>query len=325
MEEQAKEASVSKMPKVSKEALIRIVAVIAVVAILVGGYYYSAKRKAEAGTKQAQEKVVVFVEKNLVQPGTKVEVTSATFENGLYKIVIKVGAQEVPTYLTQDGKTFFPQGIDMTEAEKKVAEEQVAAEIPKSDKPQVDLFVMSFCPYGNKAEDTLKPVYDLLKNKVDFNFHYIVTTSGDTVSSLHGAKEVTENEKEACVLKLAGKDKWFSIVSYVNSKCGADGACFEAGAKTLGINTAQVNACVASEGIALMKANEQVSNAAGANGSPTMTINGVETTAVYQYGNSEGYKKAICDSFNAAPEECAKVLASQATAAQAAAQGGSCN
>ena len=70
-----------------------------------------------------------------------------------------------------------------------------------------------------------------------------------------------------------------------------------------------------------MKAEEKKSTEAGATGSPTMKINGVDTKVVYKYGNSEEYKKVICDSFENTPEECAKVLgASTETSA-----GGSCN
>ncbi len=43
----------------------------------------------------------------------------------------------------------------------------------KSSKPELKFFVMSFCPYGNQAEDTLRPVYDLLKDKADFTPQYI--------------------------------------------------------------------------------------------------------------------------------------------------------
>jgi len=46
---------------------------------------------------------------------------------------------------------------------------------PKSAKPQVKFFVMSFCPYGNQAEAGLEPVYQLLKDKVDWQPHYIVS------------------------------------------------------------------------------------------------------------------------------------------------------
>jgi hypothetical protein len=43
----------------------------------------------------------------------------------------------------------------------------------KTDKPELKFFVMSFCPYGNQMEDTLRPVFDLLKNKVAITPHYI--------------------------------------------------------------------------------------------------------------------------------------------------------
>jgi glutaredoxin len=206
--------------------------------------------------------------------------------------------------------------------QQKIAAEKASAEIPKNDKPTVDLYVMSFCPFGNKAEDTLISVYTLLKNKVNFNFYYIVNTDGDTVQSLHGEKEVVQNEREACVLKNYGKDKWFSFVSYVNTNCGSDGACWETAAKNSGLSSASISTCVASQGVSLMKENEKASMSANANGSPAMFINGVSTDIVYKYGDSEGYKQKICGAFNKAPTECAKVLTSQTSAT--ATQGGSC-
>lgn len=43
----------------------------------------------------------------------------------------------------------------------------------KSDKPALQFFVMSFCPYGNQMEDILKPVVDLLGDKADIRPQYI--------------------------------------------------------------------------------------------------------------------------------------------------------
>lgn len=277
-----------------------------------------------------QEEAKAKVEKFIADNGGGAEIKGASEENGLYKIIISAGGKEISTYVTKDGSKFFPQAIDFVEVEKQIAESKKQQEVasqpaPKSDKPEVDLYVMAFCPYGNKAEDTLKPAYDLLKNKADFNFHYIVSVSGDKISSLHGQKEVDQNEREACVLKNYGKDKWFNFVAYVNSKCGSDGSCWETGAKSLAIDTAKITSCVSSQGLALMKAEADVSSAAGASGSPTLTINGQKTQAVYQYGNSDAYKKAICDAFNTAPAECSKTLNSAASTTQGAAQGGSCN
>lgn len=301
------------------------IALVLAVVIIAGGVfaYKQYQKKHDIGLEAAKAKVEQLIKED---GGT---VKEAAKDGDLYKVTISIGKQEQPIYITKDGTKLIQNVITFEEIEKqqemaKKQEEENSKPIPKTDKPTVDLYVMSFCPYGNKAEDTLKPVYDLLKNKVDFNFHYIVSVSGDSVQSLHGEKEVAQNEREACVLKDYGKDKWFSFVSYVNAKCGSDGACWEAGAKTLGLNTTKITACVTAEGTTLMKAEEEASTLANATGSPTMKINGVSAKSVSKFGSPEEYKKEICDAFSTAPAECAKKLAAQAAATQASAQGGSC-
>ena len=54
----------------------------------------------------------------------------------------------------------------------KLASKNVFAAV-KAEKPQLDFYVMSFCPYGNQMETTLKPVFDLLGNKVELKPRYI--------------------------------------------------------------------------------------------------------------------------------------------------------
>ncbi|MFA7319435.1 MAG: hypothetical protein WC022_02455 [Parcubacteria group bacterium] len=317
-------------PERKKMALLAVA--IIVVLIAVAGYKFKGinpmaffQHKKVLTAEEAKAKAADFIDKNLVQPGTKVDISGVTLTGELYKLDINVSGQKIEAYMTKDGSQFFPTAMDMNADPAAAKTDQPAAapdkEITKSDKPVVDLYVMAFCPYGNKAEDTLKPVYDLLKNKVTFNFHYIVSVNGTDVQSLHGAKEVTEDEKEACVLKTYGNDKWMAIATYVNDKCGSDGACFETGAKTLGIDVTKITACVTASGLDLMKANEKASADAGASGSPTMLVNGVTTSKVYQYGDSETYKQTICSAFNTAPAECSKTLASNTADAS---QGGSC-
>jgi hypothetical protein len=308
-----------------------IAAVIVVLVVVLTGSYKKVgslgnifSKNTDIGQEAAKQKVTDFVKNNLVQPGTEVAIKSIAEDSGMYKIILEVGKQEIETYITKDGTKFFPQVMNIAETEektKKAAEENSKPEeIAKSDKPAVDLYVMSFCPYGNKAEDTLASVYALLKNKVDFNFHYIVNSSGGQIQSLHGQKEVDQNEREACVLKNYDKDKWMDFVTYVNANCGSDGSCWEAGAKSLSLDTAKISSCVASSGADLMKVEEKASTDAGASGSPTMLINGTTTKSVYQYGNSNAYKQAICSAFNTAPEECSKELSAQTSTTE----GGSC-
>lgn len=314
-----------------KKFLPQIVGV-SVLAIIIAGlsYYNLVWKKGNISPQEAKVQVEDFINNNLMQEGTKAEIGEVVKEEGLYKVIVKIGegdqAQEIESYLTLDGKKFFPSApMDIEETKAQIAEakekENQPEDIPKAEKPTVDLYLMSFCPYGNKAEDTLASAYDLLKNKVDFNFHYIVSSDGDTINSLHGQPEVAQNEREACVLKYFGKDKWMGFVTYVNKNCGSDGSCWEAGVKSVGLSSAKIAACVKAEGTTLMKENEKKSADAGASGSPTMLINGVSTKAVYKYGDSESYKQAICLAFETAPAECGTVLGS----ATATTEGGSCN
>ena len=46
-------------------------------------------------------------------------------------------------------------------------------EAKKSDKPEFQFYVMSFCPFGNDAEDVIKPVFDLLGKSADIRPQYI--------------------------------------------------------------------------------------------------------------------------------------------------------
>ena len=64
---------------------------------------------------QAKAKVLDFIQNNLVQPGTKVEITSITEENGLYKIMLGVSGQTITSYLTKDGSKFFPEAMDIAQ------------------------------------------------------------------------------------------------------------------------------------------------------------------------------------------------------------------
>lgn len=300
-----------------------VVLVVAVV-LVAGAFAFKVySKKVDVGSVAVKTKIEGLIKES----GASVKEVAK--DGVFYKVTVGMEkGQDQFIYVTKDGKRLAEGVISFDEIEKqkemaKKQEEENSKPIPKTDKPAVDLYVMSFCPYGNKAEDTMKPVYDLLKNKVDFNFHYIVSTNGDEIQSLHGEPEVAQNEREACVLRDSGKDKWFGFVSYVNAKCGSDGKCWEAGAKSLGLNTTKIAACVSASGKDLMKENEKASQAANASGSPTLKINGVNSKAVYQYGSPEEYKKVICDAFNNAPAECSKKLAEIKGASTQ--QGGSCN
>ncbi len=262
-----------------------------------------------------------FVNENLVSEGSKAELKNTEVKGTLIELTMEVDGQDVPVYTNSDGSLIFLRPID-TKAAVQASKPKAETPIPKTDKPNVDLYVMSFCPFGNKAEDTILPVYNLLKDKVNWAVHYIVSVSGDKVSSLHGQPEVDQNMREVCVKKNYGVDAFWKFVTYVNSKCGSDGKCWEDAAKDAGADASKIKTCVESEGAKLMKEEADAAEKAGAQGSPTMFINGAESSKVYSYGQSDTYKEAICSAFNTAPKECETKLG---TSTEAATASGSCS
>lgn len=315
-----KEKKKSKKMDFWKTGFLGSVVVIIILLVVVLAGFGCRGATGKMTSDQASQEVLDLIQNGgLVPAGTEVSVDQIQEEAGLYKVDVSLNVQgqtqEITSYLSKDGKYFFPQAMNVEEVlaqqEGQQQEQQTQEEeVPKSDKPEVNLHVMSFCPYGNKAEDTMLPVYNLLKDKVDWNIHYIVNVDGNKVSSLHGQKEVDQNMREACVLENNGVGKWFEFVTYVDENCGSDGSCWETAAEEAGLNTNEIQTCVDEKGLELMKSSEEASNSAGATGSPTLIINGVKSRAVYEYGSPESYKQAICSAFNNPPEECDQVLSS---------------
>ncbi len=211
------------------------------------------------------------------------------------------------------------------EVQKQVAnpqtQAQASAEVQKTDKPTVDLFVMSFCPYGNRAENTVKPVKDLLGDKVNWNVHYIVSPQGNNFRSLHGPKEVDQDLRELCVNKLYDANTHWDFMLYVNENCGSDGSCWKDAANATGVAPKEIETCMQENGKELLGAEAKATQEKQVRGSPTLFINGVESKIIYRYENPEAIKNAICSAFENAPEECETVLEAQGSQAPS----GRCN
>lgn len=298
------------------------------------------EKKKELNIEEAKAKALSFINESLMQPGNSAEVKEIIEEDGLYKLKVSANGQEIDSYLSKDGSKFFPQVMDVEEVTKQVEEAkkaqggeaaETASTAPKSDNVKVELFVMAFCPYGVQAEEIMSPVYNLLKNKADINIRYIASIpegSSDIndVKSLHGAIEGVEDARQLCITKNYNKDVFWKYVTELNEKCypiyrdGEDEykTCWETAAKNAGIDTKKISSCIESEGVEMIKSEDAVAKGYGVTGSPSLVINGTKVNATR---TQEGFKKAICDAFNTAPEECAKTL--EGSAAPAAS--GGCN
>ncbi|MEF8847064.1 MAG: hypothetical protein V5A57_01380 [Candidatus Paceibacterota bacterium] len=298
------------------------------VLVLIGGLFYfyqggAAFSTNELSAEEAKTKATQFINNNLMGEGQNATVENVTTTDSLYKIGLKVSGQKYNSYMTKDGSLLFPQGYEMTDEnqdQQDQSSQDQNKEIPQKETPKVELFVQSFCPYGNQAENTMKPVYELLGDKVDWNVNFIASEQNGSFDSLHGAKEVTQDKRELCVIENQGLSKWFDFATYVNENCGSEGNCWEDAISNAGLNTASVTSCVEGSGADYLSEDASVTSERGVSASPTLFINGVESQAVYEYGNPNAYKEAICSGFEDKPAECEEELEGTSNSSS----GGSC-
>lgn len=147
-------------------------------------------------------------------------------------------------------------------------------------KPEVELFVMSYCPYAVKAEQELLPFFEKYGDTVDFKLRFIVNqkeTSGKNGSgeieftSLHGEPELIENKRQMVIAELY-PDKLFEYLL-----CRADHLeeAWVDCAKKVGLDIGRIAAAVEAEKVALDLVKEiQRKEALNIKGSPTLVIDG---------------------------------------------------
>jgi hypothetical protein len=271
------------------------------------------------------EKVRAYVNNNLIQQGTSVELLSTRENRGIYELKIRYLSQEETLYATKDCNLLFLSSLNMT-AGSGVQQTPSVTQVPvKSERPVVDLYVMAFCPYGTQAETVMSPVVDLLASKADIRVRYITTVTGDTagsVDSLHGPAEAKEDLGQICINKYY-PDKYWSYIRTFNEQCypswqdaAALASCRKNITASLSMNRTKIDACAqGAEGLALLKADETAGEKDNAYSSPTLVINGVRYSGPR---NPDAYKQAICNSFETVPSECSTVLSSVSAAASGA-------
>jgi hypothetical protein len=177
--------------------------ILLIIILAVIGFFSFHRPNTNLTPLQAENKTKVFVDKFLMQSGNKVTIEEVTTEYGLYKIKIGVTGSTVDSYLTKDGKLFFPQALDIDEITNEASADKdatPAASAPstivknKTEKPVVELFVMSYCPFGTQIERGILPALNTLKNKIDFQLKFVDY-------AMHGTKELTENLTQYCIQK----------------------------------------------------------------------------------------------------------------------------
>ena len=305
----------------SKKNLIEKIwpwAALVIVVAGAGAYYYFYGQNSVLTLEQAKAKAEEFVNKSLLQGQTTASILQVVPESGLYKIDLSVNGQKFSSYMTRDGKKFFMSAMDIESVESQVQEQAKAQTPSQTEKPKVELFVMSYCPYGTQAEKAILPVLSLLKDKVDFNLKFVNYL-------MHGQQELDENLRQYCI----GQQEPQKLVDYLTCflKEGKASDCLV----VVKVDAAKLASCVktvdtkfslnknfkdeASWGdssyppFAIFNEDNQKYSVSG---SPTLVINETKIAAAR---DPESLKKLICGAFIEQPSECQTVLSTETPSA----------
>jgi len=283
-----------------------ILAIVLIIVLVTGGQSGPTMNAKEVG-----QKVLDFATSQYPNAG----LVSVNDNGQFYEVVLSIEGQEVPVQATKDGQNLIPQLIPLTARATQDTTTPTQTKIPKSDKPVVDLYIWSYCPYGVQAQGPLSQVESILGNYADFNT--ILYYDG------HGEFETQQNKIQTCIQKLDKTKYWNYAAKFVETiypKCSAtrDITCnLDESTKlmnSIGIDSAKILECVNTQGTTLIQSDSNQAKTNGVTGSPTLIINGVKANVAR---TAESFKTAICSAFNDAPEECSEILDSTtATASQ---------
>ena len=79
--------------------------------------------KINTSSKITAEKSIKYLNESILQEGQTATLLSFEEESGLIKIKIKIDDREYDSYITKDGKLFFPEALNMKSQEDKIIAE----------------------------------------------------------------------------------------------------------------------------------------------------------------------------------------------------------
>jgi len=312
----------------SRERFTRVtLPIILVIVLVLIGLFTFQKPVKNLKPEEAKVRAENFINGFLMQNGSKATIKEVTTEYGLYKFKVDITSDVVDSYLSKDGKFFFPQAMDVDKISGATANTPGASNnsagapatevSKKSDKPKIELFVMSYCPFGTQIEKGMLPVLAALGNKIDFELKFCNY-------AMHGEKELAENLTQYCIQK----EQPTKLDSYL--KCFLEAGDSAACVGSTGLDKGKLDSCVTKTdtqykvtdnfknkvgyqgsypGFDVYKADNLKYNVGG---SPTLIINGEE---IASGRDSASLLKTICSAFNNQPKECQTSLSSASPSA----------
>jgi len=298
MEEHSKHESHSEKKdgkfKLKKSDIWKYTTVLFVV-LLIFSVAMNSRGASGIGAEKAAGKAIDYINANLLQPGNNATLNNVKETSNSYEINMSIGGKEYLSYISLDGKLLFTNGIDMTQKVEQpaAATAEPPKNVTKSDKPVVDLFVMTHCPFGTQAEKGLIPAMEAIKDKASVNIRFVHYF-------MHGDKEEQETYAQICIRE----EQKAKFLPYL--KCFLNASDSPGCIKSTGVDSAKLATCIKDKAKDYYAADSALSNQYGVQGSPTMVINGGQ--ASFYPRDPANALKEMCSAFNKAPSECSAKL-----------------
>lgn len=300
-------------PKKSNSLKINYWMIASVVLVIVLSIVLIANSTSGISKKKAESIVLTFLTERYGLDSEDIQFNSIISKGDIFIVEFLVQGDEGEFAVSKDGK-YFGQMIESSSFMGGSITGNVVdtpQEIPKSDKPRAELFIMTHCPYGTQAEKGFIPFLESIGNKADAKIRF--------VHYFMHEPEYTETPRQLCI-REEQSDKFIPYLKcflegngVVDQNYGLimEGKNPEECMKIVGIDIAKVNSCIDSEKWEdYYEEDSLLSQSYGVQGSPTLILNGVQVNS----GRSPAaYLSAVCDAFNNAPEECSTLSLSSAT------------
>jgi len=256
------------------------------------------------------EETGVFLKSAFQLP--ELNLMSSVDERSLCLHTYQIEGNDVEIYTSYDGEIIFIPGLEpINKSTYNLGQEKEVQELQKLDKPVVELFVMSHCPYGTQFEKGILPVVDLLGNSIDFEIKFVNYIMHDMI-------EIEEQLLQYCVQE--DSKEVYKDYLYCFLEDGDTDRCLE---KT-GITKESLNECISQTDQAYnimgsyedkeswlsgvypkFLIHDEDNKKYGVQGSPTLVING---SVVNSSRDSQSILNSICNGFEEKPSACDQSL-----------------
>jgi len=162
--------------------------------------------------------------------------------------------------------------------------------------PTLQVFIMSYCPYGLQALKGLLPVWEKFQGKANIELRFVSYI-------MHGTEEEEENNRMICIRE----EQYQKLLPYL--KCFVESGDSLQCIKKVGIDQNKLESCMTSRASKYMEEDRALNEKYGVRGSPTFVLDGKEISLYPR--SPQNIATTICNAFKTKPSVCSESFSTE--------------